>query len=161
MVRSFGLELDQIDLDRREVDISQQLVCVNGRKPYLGPPKTRTSARTIELPDLVCKALREHLKHFAIVEQEIDDETDPRKPLRRTAKLLFTTNLLLPMHQATWSHIWSPAARTAGIPPRIGLHCLRHYFATLLIHKGASVMTVQLALGHSTPMVTLNTYIGE
>ncbi|WP_425567776.1 tyrosine-type recombinase/integrase [Nonomuraea dietziae] len=52
-------------------------------------------------------------------------------------------------------------ARTAGIPPRIGLHCLRHYFATLLIHKGASVKTVQLALGHSTPMVTLNTYIGE
>lgn len=30
-----------------------------------------------------------------------------------------------------------------------------------LIHKGASVKTVQLALGHSTPMVTLNTYVGE
>ncbi|MEU4542116.1 tyrosine-type recombinase/integrase [Nonomuraea dietziae] len=64
-------------------------------------------------------------------------------------------------HRCNPSHIWSPAARTAGIPPRIGLHCLRHFFATLLIHKGASVKTVQLTLGHSSPMDTLNTYVGE
>jgi integrase len=29
------------------------------------------------------------------------------------------------------------------------------------IHAGASVKTVQLALGHSTPTVTLNTYVHE
>ncbi|GGT09972.1 hypothetical protein GCM10010156_78100 [Planobispora rosea] len=157
----FGLELDQIDLKRREADVSQQLVCVAGRSPYLGPPKTKTSMRTVELPAVVCKALTEHLKRFGPVEIEIDDETDPRKPLRRTAKLLFTTNMLLPVHRATWAHIWAPAARAAGIPKGTGLHVLRHYFATLLIHKGASVKTVQLALGHSTPTVTLNTYVGE
>ncbi|MFD8534484.1 tyrosine-type recombinase/integrase [Streptosporangium canum] len=65
------------------------------------------------------------------------------------------------MHRATWAHIWAPAARTARIPKGTGLHGLRHYFATLLIHRGASVKAVQLALGHSTPMVTLNTYVGE
>jgi integrase len=153
----FGLELDQLDLKRREVDVSQQLVCVSGRPPYLGPPKTRTSARTVELPEVVCKALAEHLKRFGPVEIEIDDETDPRDPHRRTAKLLFTTKMLLPVHRATWA----PAARAAEIPKGTGLHVLRHYFATLLIHKGASVKTVQLALGHSTPTVTLNTYVGE
>jgi integrase len=42
-----------------------------------------------------------------------------------------------------------------------GLHSLRHYLATLLIHNGASVKRVQLALGHSTPTITLNTYVGE
>ena len=46
---------------------------------------------------------------------------------------------------------------TAGF----GLHGLRHYFATLLIHNGAAVKTVQLALGHSSPMITLNTYAHE
>lgn len=66
-----------------------------------------------------------------------------------------------PIHRATWAHIWAPAARATGIPKGIGLHCLRHYYATLLIHNGASVKTVQLALGHSTPMVTLKTYVGE
>ena len=33
--------------------------------------------------------------------------------------------------------------------------------ATLLIHNGASVKTVQLALGHATPTITLDTYVGE
>jgi integrase len=31
----------------------------------------------------------------------------------------------------------------------------------LLIHNGAAVKTVQLALGHSSPMITLNTYAHE
>ncbi|WP_424528742.1 site-specific integrase [Sphaerisporangium viridialbum] len=157
----FGLEVDQIDLKAREVDLSQQLVCVTGRSPYLGPPKTRTSARTVELPEVVVKAFRRHMDRFGPVEIEIDDETDPRRPVRRTARLLFTTNMLLPVYRATWAHIWAPAARVADMPKGVGLHCLRHYFATLLIHKGASVKTVQLALGHSTPVVTLNTYVGE
>jgi hypothetical protein len=30
----------------------------------------------------------------------------------------------------------------------------------VLIFSGASVKTVQIALGHSTPVVTLNTYVG-
>ncbi|GAB1690303.1 tyrosine-type recombinase/integrase [Krasilnikovia sp. M28-CT-15] len=38
---------------------------------------------------------------------------------------------------------------------------MRHYYATLLIHDGASVKTVQLALGHSTPTITLNEYVHE
>ena len=40
------------------------------------------------------------------------------------------------------------------------MHALRHYYATVLIHGGASVKTVQRALGHSTPTITLNTYVG-
>ena len=57
--------------------------------------------------------------------------------------------------------IRAPAARKAGIPKGTGPHSFRHYFATLLIHSGASVKRVQLALGHSTPTITLNTYVGE
>ena len=52
-------------------------------------------------------------------------------------------------------------SRKAGLPGGFGLHGLRHFFATSLIHAGASVKTVQLACGHSSPVVTLNTYVGE
>jgi integrase len=76
-------------------------------------------------------------------------------------KLVFTTNALNPMHRATWSQYCALAHDAAGIPKGVGLHCLRHYFATLLIHNGASVKTVQLALGHATPKITLDTYVGE
>ena len=43
----------------------------------------------------------------------------------------------------------------------VWIHGLRHYYATLLIHAGASVKTVQLALGHSNLTITLNTYVHE
>jgi integrase len=48
-----------------------------------------------------------------------------------------------------------------GFPKGVGLHSLRHYFAARLIHQGASVKRVQLALGHATPTITVNTYVGE
>jgi integrase len=80
-----------------------------------------------------------------------------RKHHRRIARLIFTTIEGRPIHRSTWALIWAPAARKAGT----GLHSFRHYFATLLIHSGASVKRVQLALGHSTPTITLNTYVGE
>ncbi|MFC0552149.1 tyrosine-type recombinase/integrase [Planotetraspora thailandica] len=47
------------------------------------------------------------------------------------------------------------------MPKGTGLHSFRHYFAILLIHNGASAETVQMALGHATPTITLNTYVGE
>lgn len=65
------------------------------------------------------------------------------------------------MHRSNWSTRWYSAVRRAHLPQGFGLHGLRHYFATLLIHNGASVKTVQLALGHSSPMITLNTYAHE
>jgi hypothetical protein len=50
--------------------------------------------------------------------------------------------------------------KAAGLPSGYGLRDLRHYLATVLIYGGANVKTVQLAMGHTTPTVTLNTYVG-
>jgi integrase len=38
------------------------------------------------------------------------------------------------------------------------LHDCRHFFASGLIHGGCDVVTVQRALGHSSPSVTLDSY---
>lgn len=51
-----------------------------------------------------------------------------------------------------------PAVAGLGFPPRQAMHSLRHYYASALIHHGASVAVVQHRLGHSTPTETLNTY---
>ncbi len=77
------------------------------------------------------------------------------------AKLIFVSGNSDPIHRASWAHPWVPAVERVGLPKGFGYHGLRHYFATLLIHAGASVRTVQLALGHSTPAITLNTYTPE
>jgi len=158
-----GLELDSIDFDACEIDITQQLICVTGQEPYLGPPKTKTSVRTTKVPAVTIAALARHIERFPPAETEIWDRTDPdkRKHHRRVARLVFTTAGGRPIPRSSWANLWAPAARAAGIPKGNGVHTLRHYFATRLIHNGASVKRVQLALGHSSPMITLNTYVGE
>jgi integrase len=155
-----GLEIGDVDFLRREIHVRRQLKVLKGRKPFLGPVKTKTSVRTVELPDIVSLALARHLEETADPVL-VDDDTNPRRPIHREAALLFRGASGDPVNAATFSRTWSPVRAAVGLPDRWGFHGLRHYYATLLIHGGASVKTVQLALGHSTPAVTLATYVHE
>lgn len=157
----FGLELDHVNFLNREIHVRQQLKRMPGVPPYLGELKTKTSRRTVELPEVVQLALARHVERFPIREIMIEDRTNIRNIHQRPARLLFLTAHGRPLHRSNWSAVWRAAVRRAGLPSGFGLHGLRHYFATLLIHNGAAVKTVQLALGHSTPMITLNTYAHE
>lgn len=156
---ALALELRHLDFLRRELRVEQQLTVVTGRQPYLAPPKTKTSTRTVELPQVAAEALARHLQEFPAQPVELDDETG-RKATTRAAELVFTNQAGRPIQRARWAQIWRPAADAAGAPAGTGFHALRHYFATLLIFGGANVKTVQLALGHATPTMTLNVYAG-
>jgi integrase len=61
-------------------------------------------------------------------------------------------------HPNTIEHQWRKAKTTAGITRTLRLHDLRHFYASGLIVAGLDVVTVQKALGHASPSVTLNTY---
>lgn len=157
-----GLELEHVDFLRREITVVQQLRQRAGGPAYIGLPKTKTSIRTGELPSVVADALAWHIQRFPLKVLEMEDRTDLRKPVTRPVKLLFTTPTGLPVQRSSWSDGWKPAVDAVeGIPAGFGVHGLRHYFATLLIHGGASVKTVQMALGHSSPSITLDTYTHE
>ncbi|HEX2297540.1 MAG TPA: tyrosine-type recombinase/integrase [Pseudonocardiaceae bacterium] len=157
----FGLEIDHLDFLNREIHVRQQLKRMPGVPAYLGELKTKTSRRTVELPEVVQLAVARHIEKYPSREILIEDRTDVRNVRQRPARLLFLTAHHRPLHRSNWSAVWRTAVRRAGLPAGFGLHGLRHYFATLLIHNGAAVKTVQLALGHSTPMITLNTYAHE
>lgn len=51
---------------------------------------------------------------------------------------------------------WSQLRSKVGMSD-FTLHDLRHFFASGLIAVGCDVVTVQHALGHSSPGITLNT----
>lgn len=156
----FGLEVDAVDFLRRELTVRHQMKVLTGRRPFLAPPKTRTSRRSVDLPDVVGEALARHLELFPAGPVELDDDTDERNPRRREARMVFTNGNGDPINRASWSYVWRPAVQTVGLPDGFGLRDLRHYFATVLIFGGANVKTVQLAMGHTTPTITLNTYVG-
>jgi integrase len=128
------------------VTIDRQLLTVPGRGPAFGPPKTKASVRAIPLPQVVVEALAEHLATFPIA-----DDGD-------FAQLVFTRDDGGPWTRQAFGHIWRPAARRVGLPPRTGFHALRHYYASLLIRHGESVKTVQARLGHASAAETLDTY---
>lgn len=53
---------------------------------------------------------------------------------------------------------WRRIRNAAGLPDDVTLHALRHTYASSLIAAGCDVVTVQRALGHSQPSITLNVY---
>lgn len=169
----FGLELAHVDWLRRELRVRQQAGQATGEERFAGKLKSRTSKRDVDLPAPVQEALSVLVAVHPPVKQRMRDLVDPRKPFMRDVELLFTTSNGRMVNRSNWSRVWRSAlaradklARAAdpegpGVTQGWGLHSLRHYFATSLIHRGASVKSVQLALGHSKPSITLDTYTHE
>lgn len=152
---------DHLNFLGREITIDQQLVKSPGQPPYLGPPKTQSSIRTVDMAQITASALAWHLEHIGTTPVEIVDRTGP-EPVTRTAELLFTTTTGRPLTSGRFSDIWLAAvAQVPGLPKGFSLHGLRHYAATSLIHGGADVKTVQLFMGHASPRITFKTYIHE
>jgi hypothetical protein len=59
-----GLSVDRPDLPRRILVVDRQLVTPIRSEPFLGPPKTATSYRTVPLADVARDYLTAHLERF-------------------------------------------------------------------------------------------------
>jgi len=192
----FGLEVDCIDFLRREVAVRQQLITPDKDvdadedetpESYIGEPKTHESHRTVPLVGLAVDALAAHLQQYPAAVVDIEDRTDPRKPKRRKAQMLFTNDQSGVLKRASWSHVWSRMEVRANealskayaetyaawvqrgrpngqepapvrVPDGASMHDLRHFYASALIKNRESVKTVQRRLGHSKPSITLDIY---
>jgi integrase len=140
----FGVVDDRLDLTARTLRVDQQLILLPRRPPFLAPPKTPASHRTIPLPQVVVDTLAEHLARF---------------PGRHADRLVFTDEDGRALRRTAFSYeVWRPTVRAIGARRGTGFHELRHFYASLLIHHGESVKTVQRRLGHATAAETLDTY---
>lgn len=137
----FGLTLDRVDMETRLIRIDRQIVTVERNAPVFGPPKTSASVRTIPLADRTLDVIRQQAASY---------------PNR--LGLIFSNNEGKPIDRTRFSDHWRPVAASLGLPPRTGMHCLRHFYASMLIRAGCSVKVVQSRLGHATASETLDTY---
>ncbi|MEO8694812.1 MAG: tyrosine-type recombinase/integrase [Acidimicrobiales bacterium] len=135
-----GLTLDRIDFLRRTVRVDQQLVSPASGDPTLGPPKTRTSYRTIPLADVVVEALARHVEHYGAGDHGLVLHLPDGRPIRR-------------QH---FGVIWRKVRTSAG-QSQARFHDTRHTFASTLLAGGVSVPACAEWLGH-TPGVLLSTY---
>lgn len=90
----------------RAVSVREQLVCLSPNPPYLDEVKSEASERVIPLAKVTTDALAAHLAQHPVREAEIEDRSDPRSPVTRSARLVFTTGAGGPVTRSQWSQIW-------------------------------------------------------
>lgn len=140
-----GLTWKNIDFERKELSIVQNVVNISGDSGYwqITTPKTRTSKRQVPIPDILLDDLVE-LKEEAKKYYGFSDEW-------------FVFGDISPIHPDVLRRKKNENAKKAGVK-QIRIHDFRHSCASLLINNGASVTLVARYLGHSKIDETLNTY---
>ncbi|WP_158578955.1 tyrosine-type recombinase/integrase [Spongiactinospora rosea] len=135
-----------LDLDRHELTVTQQLMHT-GQSLITCPPKSDASHRTIALDTETSRLLRRHERKER---QRLGSRWSETSPVFAAPD----GNWLRPDHLTTRFHA---LVRASGLPP-IRLHDLRHGAATLALAAGTNLKVVQHTLGHSSIVVTADTY---
>lgn len=138
-----ALKVSDVDFLRKEIRVQRQVQWTDDGKMEIRAPKYG-SERTVYIPDGLVTMLSEHVRKYRAGD-------DPDRWLFPAAR-----DNTLPAHSATVSRWWRMVRAKVGIGNR--LHDLRHFYASGLIAAGCDVVTVQKAIGHSSPSVTLDTY---
>jgi len=144
-----GLRWCDVDLDGKTVVISQQLQQYDGRLAVC-PPKTPHSARVIALDRTTVAALQKHRDRQRA-------EAAAYGPDYRDSGYVFTCLNGDPMAPDRLTRTFKKLSALAGMPP-IRLHDLRHGAASLALSAGVELKVVQEMLGHSSIVLTADTY---
>jgi integrase len=144
-----ALRWDDVDLNVGVVHVRHSLANVQGVLT-LQEPKTERSRRTVVLPDSVVAALRAHRKRQL-------KERMAAGPAWVDSGHVFATMIGQPHHAATISRAFDKALKRAKLPD-VRFHDLRHSAATFLLAQGMTLEDVKQLLGHSSIVLTSNTY---
>jgi integrase len=146
---ALGLRWSDVDLDASRLSVRQTLAYV-GTKAMFSEPKTDASRRLIELAPPTVEALRGHRSRQA-------EERLAVGPGYSTLDLVFAHVDGRPLSPATVSRTFVRLVKEVGLP-RIGVHGLRHTFATLALLDGIPSKIVAEVLGHSSTRITEDLY---
>lgn len=148
-----GLQWKDIDFSKATATVQRALVWNrNGGGWSLQEPKTSKSRRTIPLPTSVLNELKIHRK----------GQLEERLSLGQAYQnndFVFATEIGTPIltSNLTRRH-YKPILKKAELSEKIRLYDLRHSCATLLLSAGISPKVIAERLGHSTIVLTLDTY---
>ncbi|MGI2040436.1 Arm DNA-binding domain-containing protein [Shewanella frigidimarina] len=144
LVRFFtGMRTGEIDgLQWENVDFVKRQILIRGSwvRNKLGPVKTKTSLREIDMNDLVFEALTQHAK-------------------KSTGKgFVFQTAGGMPMNNKNMSYrVWYPTLDIAKIPQR-NPYQSRHTAATLWLASGESPEWIARQMGHANTNMLFTVY---
>jgi integrase len=133
----FGLQWSDVD----EADAQFRI----RRSIYQGDitrPKTLSSERMVDVPARLVEMLKTYRKSYPALEGDF----------------VFRTSTGTPLDPDNWyKRAFLPLLKKAELRP-VGLHALRHTYASLLINGGESIKYVSKQLGHASIQITADTY---
>lgn len=138
-----ALKWSDIDLEKRIITVTktmQRIKNIGGKtatKIIITPPKSKTSAREIPVPDVLYSylaAMRKNNDCYVLTDEKAFAEP-------RTMQYRFRSVL-----------------KKLGLP-QVNFHALRHMFATKCVDIGVDVKTLSEILGHCSVELTLNRYV--
>lgn len=145
-----GLKWEDIDFEKRCLSVKRSIYKLRDGKAKEKIPKTKSSIRTIAIPDRLCTSLMEYRVHQEkhasflgstwqnlgyIFTEEDGYVMNPQTPTKQFSKFLKRHNIR-----------------------HLKFHGLRHTSATMLLANGCDIKTVSMRLGHSD-IETTNIYV--
>lgn len=149
-----GLKWSDIDFQKRTVSIVRSLKEGKAREGfswYFGKLKTKRSRRTIPFTENLARMLKKHRR-------EQNEQRLKLGAAYRNNELVFASEIGTPIHPENLRKRWFKPILTKSELPDIRLYNLRHTCATLLLLAGVNPKVVSELLGHSSVVMTLDTY---
>ena len=141
-----GLRVSEmLPLAKADVEFGRRMVSVSRRlsRGEVGAPKTKLSTRSVVLSPETAQALWSRLATAS-------DET-----------LLFARLDGSPLSRSSLYHAVRRAGERAGIGWPVGLHALRHSYATIMHVRGVPKEQIRIALGHHSWECTESVYVHD
>jgi integrase len=135
-----GVHWEDVNFTTGTISIRHTIQVIKGKGLVEGEPKTDKSRRSIQLPDFVIQALKQH-----------------REKTGGKTKYVFSTSNDTPFSPRNIERHFKSILEKAELPI-IRFHDLRHTAATLLLVEGIHPKVVQELLGHSTISMTMDLY---
>ncbi|NJN17253.1 MAG: site-specific integrase [Oscillochloris sp.] len=145
-----GVRWVDVDFTQRTLRVATALQRQDG-KLVLSEPKTRSSARTLPLPEVLVQTLQVHQQAQERQRAELGDAWNEHG-------MVFPTEVGTPLEPRNLIRHFKGVLKRAGLPESTRFHDLRHSCATFLIAQGVHPRVVMEILGHSQISVTMNTY---
>jgi integrase len=134
----FGLQWADLDEDACQLRVRRSIY-----QGAITRPKTQRSERVVDLPARIVTMLQTYRESYPALDGDY----------------VFRTDAGTPLDPDNWYGRRFSAIRTrATLRATVGLHSLRHSYASLLINQGESIKYVSKQLGHASINITADLY---
>lgn len=144
-----GLKWEDLDLEEGLAYLSRQIQEGPDGRLRACPLKTESSCRAVAMDPQTVTVLRAHHSWQARWLSESGIETQG---------WVFTDEIGRPLSPDCLTRTFNRLAEESGLPP-VRLHDLRHGAATLMLLAGDELKTIADQLGHSSVVLTADTYL--